>query len=106
MHVQSQMTSSMFQNEQLNVMKRHDEILEKQEKEDFKKGMEFEKRHEILTRGHPVILHTGVANVQDRSEFSKNVISPTKFKLEKVIRILSIAWRFIKSFRSRKLKAL
>merc|ERR1712240_490351 len=68
MHVQSQMTSSMFQNEQLNVMKRHDEILEKQEKEDFKKGMVFEKRHEILTRGHPVILHTGVANVHDRSE--------------------------------------
>ena len=52
--------------------------------EDFKWGMVFEKSYEILTRGHPVSLHTRVENVQDRSEFSKYVISPTKFKLDKV----------------------
>ena len=52
------------------------------------------------------MLHTRVENVQARSEFSNYIISPTKFKFEKVVRILSIVWRFIKSFRSRKLKAL
>ena len=33
MHAQSQMTSSMFQDEQLKVMKRHNEILEKTQQE-------------------------------------------------------------------------
>ena len=33
MHAQSQMTSSMFQNEQLKVMRKHNEILEKSQQE-------------------------------------------------------------------------
>ena len=80
--------------------------LKKEEEEDYNKGMVFEKSHEILTRGHTAILHTRVENVQARSEFSDYIISPTKFKLEKVVRILSIVWRFIKSFKCRKLRAL
>ena len=53
--------------------------LKKEEEEDYNKGMVFEKSHEILTRGHPVMLHTRVENVQARSEFSDYLISPTKF---------------------------
>ena len=58
--------------------------LKKEEEEDYNKGMVFEKSHEILTRGHPVMLHTRVENVQARLEFSNYIISPTKFKWEKV----------------------
>ena len=71
-----------------------------EEKEAFDKGMVFEKTKEILTRGHPtVLLSTRIENVKSRSEFSDYLLSPTKFKFEKVIRIYATVFRFIRSFK-------
>ena len=46
MHAQSQMTSSMFQNEQLKVMRKHNEILEKSQQE-----MEIERQERLKRNG-------------------------------------------------------
>ena len=71
-----------------------------EEKEAFDKGMVFEKTKEILTRGHPtVLLSTRVENVKSRSEFSDYLLSPTKFKFEKVIQIYATVFRFVRSFK-------
>ena len=74
--------------------------LNKEEEEAFNKGLVFEKTHEILTRGHPTIVLTArVEKVKDRAEFSDYLISPTKFKFEKIVRIIATVWRFVKSFK-------
>ena len=62
--------------------------LKKEEEDDYKKGMVFEKTPGILTRGHPtVLLSRRVENVKSRAEFSNYLLSPTKLKFKKVIRI-------------------
>ena len=74
--------------------------LKEEEEDDYKKGMVFEKTPGILTRGHPtVLLSTRVENVKSRAEFSNYLLSPTKFKFEKVIRIYATVFRFLKSFK-------
>ena len=74
--------------------------MNEEEEEMFNKGLVFEKSHEILTRGHPAILLTArVEKVKERAEFSNYLISPTKFKFEKVVRIIATVWRFVKSFK-------
>ena len=74
--------------------------LNDEEQEDFKKGVVYGKTPEILTRGHPtVLINTRVENVKSRSEFSNYLLSPTKYKFEKVIRIYATVFRFIKSFK-------
>ena len=67
------------------------------EEEDFNKGIIIERSSEILTKGHMALLSTRVDNVKSRSEFSNYVLEPTKFKFEKVVRILAIVWKFIRS---------
>ena len=74
--------------------------LNEEEEDSFNKGLVFEKTPEILTRGHISILQsTRVENVKARAEFSDYALSPTKFPLEKTVRIYSVMWRFIKSFK-------
>ena len=74
--------------------------LNDEEEEDFKKGVVYGKTPEILTRGHPtVLINTRVENVKSRAEFSNYLLSPTKYKFEKVIRIYATVFRFIKSFK-------
>ena len=74
--------------------------MNEEEEEMFNKGLVFEKSHEILTRGHPAILLTArVEKVKERAEFSNYLISPTKFKFEKLVRIIATVWRFVKSFK-------
>ena len=70
--------------------------LTEEEEKDFKKGVVFEKSPEILTRGHPAVFITArVENVKSRAEFSKYIVSPTKFKFERIVRIIAIVKRFI-----------
>ena len=75
--------------------------VKEEEEEDFNQGVIFEKTAEILTRGHQVSLsvNSRIKNVKSRSEFSCYVVEPTKFKLEKVVRILATVWKFIRSFK-------
>ena len=74
--------------------------LNNDDEESFNKGLVFEKTPEILTKGHPaVLLSTRAENVKSRSEFSKYVLCPTKFKFEKIVTIYATLWRFIKSFK-------
>ena len=76
-----------------------------EEEEDFNKGFVFEKTPEILTPGHiTVLLNSRVENVKARAEYSQYLLSPTKFKFEKVIRCYAMVWRFIKSFKCLKNK--
>ena len=71
--------------------------VKEEEEEDFNQGVIFEKFAEILTRGHQVnvLVNARIENVKSRSNFSGYVIEPTKFKFEKVVRILATVWRFI-----------
>ena len=69
------------------------------EEDSFKKGLVFEKSQEILTRGHAVMLASRIEKVKERAEFSDYLLSPNKFKLEKVIRIIAIIYKFLNSFK-------
>ena len=79
--------------------------LNEEDEESFNKGLVFERSREILTRGHPTVLLTARAeNVKARFESSKYLLSPTKFKFEKTVRIYATVMRFIKSFKCLKNK--
>ena len=75
--------------------------VKEEEEEEFNQGVIFEKTAEILTRGHQVSLsvNSRIENVKSRSSYSGYIIEPTKFKFEKVVRILATVWRFIRSFK-------
>ena len=70
----------------------------KEDEDEFNKGIIIEKTPEILTRGHAVLLSTRVENVKQRSELSNYLIDPNKFTFEKAVMILSVVWKFLKSF--------
>ena len=65
--------------------------VKEEDEEDFNQGVIIERSAEILTRGHQVSLsvNSRVENVKARSNYSGYVIEPTKFKFEKVVRILA-----------------
>ena len=44
------------------------------------------------------MLSTRVENVKQRSELSNYLIDPNKFTFEKAVLILSVVWKFLKSF--------
>ena len=69
------------------------------EEEDYKKGLVFERSHEILTRGHSVMLSNRAEKVKERAEVSNYLLSPTKYKFEKVVRCYAVIYRFLRSFR-------
>ena len=68
------------------------------EEQSFKEGLIFEKSKEILTKGHPTVLFSQDL-VRARFEYSDYLLSPTKFKFEKCVRIYSIIMKFIRSFK-------
>ena len=74
--------------------------VKEEEEDDFNQGVIYEKTAEILTRGHQIILSvtSRIENVKSRSDFSHYIIEPTKFKFEKVVRVLATVWKFIRSF--------
>ena len=93
------------------------------EKDTFKEGLVFERTKEILTPGHVVsiastldenqevqsaqkvyeastsVVSKRVNAIQERLEFSQYLISPTKYSWVKVVRIHTIVFRFLKSFK-------
>ena len=79
--------------------------LSPEEEEDYKKGMVFEKSPEILTRGHvTALISARVEKVKSRAEYSKYIVSPTKYKFERVVRIVAIVKRFIDKISKGKFK--
>ena len=72
--------------------------LSSDEESDYKKGFIYERDQEILTRGH-MVLTSNLDKVKSRMKVSKYLINPAKFSFDKIVRILSIVHRFVKSFR-------
>ena len=75
------------------------------DEDNFKKGLVFERTKEILTPGHVVqnhnfaLISVRVQKVKERSDFSDYAIPPNRFKFEKIVRILSIVRKFLRSFK-------
>ena len=76
-------------------------IMNTEEEDDFRKGFVFEKGHEILTRGH-LAYPARVQKVKERMEATDYLFNPAKFAFDKTVRVLSIVFRFIKSFKCMK----
>ena len=70
-----------------------------EDEENYRDGFVFEKTQEILTRGHVLSSVTRVDNVKLRAQAAEYVISPTKFKFVKTIRITAIVFKFLRSFK-------
>ena len=68
----------------------------------YNKGFIFEKGHEILTRGH-LAYSAKVEKAQERLNAGNYLFNPAKFPFDISVRILSIIFKFIKSFKCRKL---
>ena len=76
-----------------------------EEESTFNEGFVFERSKEILTPGHPVVLaNSRIENVAKRAQFSKYLIPPNKWSLEKTLRVYGIVFRFLKSFKCLKVK--
>ena len=73
--------------------------MNKDEEDDYKKGFIFEKDNDVLTRGHLVNSVDTLDKIQSRFNVSGLIINPAKFSFEKVVRIISLVQRFIKSFK-------
>ena len=70
---------------------------------EYRKGIVFEKIPEQLTKGH-VVNEKRVGLIEERAEFSKYLIIPTKYSFPKVVRIMSYVFSFISKIkRNRKL---
>ena len=74
-------------------------IMTEEENEEYKQGFVFEKSQDILTRGHVTFYTKRDEKVTERLKFSNYIISPLKFKFDKTVRIISIVFKFIKSFK-------
>ena len=62
--------------------------MNEEQEENFNDGLVFERSQEILSRGHQaMVLVSRVENVKARAEVAGYLISPTKFKFVKVVRI-------------------
>ena len=70
-----------------------------EDEETYKDGFVFEKSQEILTRGHSVTLLGRVDQVKLRAESAKYLLSPSKYKFVKTVRIMGIVFRFLRSFK-------
>ena len=70
-----------------------------EEEETYKDGFVFERSQEILTRGHPAVFLTRVDQVKLRAESANYLLSPSKFKFVKTVRITAMVFRFLKSFK-------
>ena len=75
--------------------------MNKEEEESYKKGFVFEKDLEILTRGHTA-LSAKIDIVKSRLQAANYLFNPAKFSFTKTVRIISVIFRFYKSFKCRK----
>ena len=73
--------------------------LNEEEEKFYNDGLVYEKSPEILTRGHTVLLASRVEKVKLRVAQVDYLISPNKFKFVKIVRILAIVMKFVRSFK-------
>ena len=73
--------------------------LKEEDEETYKDGFVFERSQEILTRGHTTANLTRLDQVKSRAEEAKYILSPTKFKFQKTVRVVAIVFKFLKSFK-------
>ena len=94
------MTQSVEDAVKVGILKPAKELtLSEEEAEDYHRGFVYEKSNEILTKGHIALHSKAGEKIQERREFSNYVIDPLKFSFDKTVRVLSIVYRFIKSFK-------
>ena len=77
--------------------------LKEEQENEYKKGLTFEKVPELLTRGHQVS-ERRLNLMEERAEYSKYLILPTKFSFPRVVRLMSIVIGFVS--RTRKARRL
>ena len=75
--------------------------------EDFNEGLMFSDRDEVLTRGHPaktvhIVSETRVKKLQERAEFSKYLLLPTKYSFPATVRIYGYVFCFVRNARKGK----
>ena len=73
------------------------------EEEEFDRGMIFEKSPEILVRGH-VANQERVDKIKDRAAHSNYILQPSKFPFDKVVRITSYVYKFIRMCKFKRLQ--
>jgi hypothetical protein len=72
--------------------------MNKEEEEDYNRGLVFEKVPEILTRGH-VVSEKRVSMLEERAAHANYLLLPTTFSFPKVVRIYSIVFSFVSKCR-------
>ena len=72
--------------------------------DDFKEGLMFSDKDDILLKGQPalsanIVTESRVKNIQERAEFSEYLILPTKFSFPSTVRIYGYVLTFIRKTR-------
>ena len=65
-----------------------------EEKEEFRDGVVFDKIPEVLTRGH-ALKQERISKLEERAQYSKYVIIPTKFNFKHSFRVTMLVIKFI-----------
>jgi len=65
-----------------------------EEKEEFRDGVVFDKIPEVLTRGH-ALQQERISKLEERAQYSKYVIIPTKFNFKHSFRVTMLVIKFI-----------
>ena len=71
---------------------------------EYEDGFVLERAPDILTQGHLLTMLTTKARIEKttaRATFSSYIILPTKFEFTKVVRILSICFKFVSAFKDK-----
>lgn len=66
------------------------------EKEEYDRGLIFEKCPQILIKGHSAFATNRVQKMASRGEFSKYLFMPTKFSFRKVVRVTVCVFKYLK----------
>ena len=77
-----------------------DLTLSEEDKSQYDEGFVFDKTPDILTRGHVTSREDKIAT---RLESSNYLINPTKWSVDKMFRIVALVFRFLRSFKCRRM---
>ena len=66
------------------------------EKEEYDKGLIFEKCPQILIKGHSAFATHRIQKMASRAEFSNYLFMPTKFSFRKVVRVTACMFKYLK----------
>ena len=70
--------------------------LNDKEKEEYDRGLIFEKCPQILIKGHGAFATNRIQKMASRAEFSKYLFMPTKFNFRKVVRVTACMLKYLK----------